>query len=514
MKRVVIIGAGPAGLAAGYNLLKNSKNFEVIIIEKDNLVGGISKTITYNGNKMDLGGHRFFTKNKDVQNLWNELLSPQNSKSIDEILLNIDKKYPKKGLDPEKADKVFLERNRISRIYYKKKFFDYPINLSFRTIKNLGFTTTIASGLSYIKSKFSKLEESNLENFYINRFGKKLYSIFFRDYTEKVWGISPAKIDSSWGSQRVKSLSISGVLKDYFKRLFKIKNKEKETSLIEKFNYPKYGPGQMYEELANKFKQMGGKLYLNSEVIKINKNNNKIESIAYKENNKVKTITLDYLISSMPIKDLINDMNNVEKNIKVISNNLPYRDFITVGIVFDKLKIKNNTKIKTINDNIPDTWMYIQDGNVKLGRIQVFNNWSLYLVKDINTISLGLEYFCNENDEFWSLSDKELKEYALNDLLSIGIIDNNSKVMDYHVEKVLKAYPAYFDGYKEFPKVKDYLNTIDNLYCIGRNGMHRYNNMDHSILTGLICTDNIINGVNSKENIWKVNTEDEYHEEK
>ena len=513
MKRVVIIGAGPSGLSTAYHLLNNSKEYEVIILEEDAKVGGISKTVLYHGNRMDLGGHRFFTKNKYINKLWKSLLPIQNSPSIDELILNNENKYPNVGADPEKEKKVLLKRRRVSRIYYNKKFFDYPVKLNFKTIKNLGIRDTIKSGFSYLQSIIKKLPENNLENFYINRFGKRLYEIFFRDYTEKLWGISPSQIDSSWGSQRVKGISIKEVLNDYFKKLFKIKNKKQETSLIDSFFYPKYGPGQMYEEMSLKIKEMGGILKLNCKVIKVNKKNNKIISVIYKENNTAKKINIDYLISSMPIKDLINDMNNVPKNVKNIGFNLPYRDFLTIGLILDKLKIKNDSKIKTINNIIPDTWIYVQTKEVKLGRIQIFNNWSPYLVRDKNTISLGLEYFCKENDAFWNMKDNDLKEYARIELIKMGIIDESSSIFDYHVERVKKAYPAYFGSYKNFDVVKKYLNTIENLYCIGRNGMHRYNNMDHSIESGIVCANNIINDIKDKENIWSVNTDNDYHEE-
>jgi len=492
MKKVVIIGAGPAGLTAAYKLLNESKDYEVIILEEEKQVGGISKTVYYQGNRMDLGGHRFFTKDDEVMSLWQEILPLGN---------------PKK-------EKVLLERRRVSRIYYNKKFFDYPVNLSFKTIKNLGFKDTFVSGFSYLKSLVYKLPEDNLENFYINRFGRRLYEIFFRDYTEKLWGIAPSEIDSSWGSQRVKGISIKEVLKDYFKRLFKIKDKNKETSLIDKFYYPKLGPGMMYEEMANKIEKMGGVIKLNSKVIGLEKKKNKIESITYKENGKVVKITCDYLISTMPIKDLINDMNNVDKDIKDISSNLPYRDFLTVGLVLDKIILKNDTKYETENNIIPDTWIYVQSKKQKLGRIQVFNNWSPYLVKDKNTISLGLEYFCKENDDFWKKKDSSLRDFAVNELKEMGIIDEKTKVLEYHVERVKKAYPAYFGSYSEFPKVKEYLDHIDNLYCIGRNGMHRYNNMDHSMKTAMVAIDNILKNKKDKENIWEVNTEKDYHEVK
>ena len=514
-KKVVIIGAGPAGLTAGYYLLKSSNDYEVVILEKDEIVGGISKTIDYDGNKMDLGGHRFFTKEEKVNKIWKELLKVQGSGSIDDIKLGTKKDFSKNGPDPEKEDKVFLVRNRVSRIYYNKKFFDYPVNLSFNTIKNLGFIRTIESGFSYLKSIFIKKDETNLENFYINRFGKKLYNIFFKGYTEKLWGRSPEYIDPSWGSQRVKGISIKEVLKDYFCKVFKIKNKNKETSLIESFNYPKYGPGQMYEEMERQIIIHGGTILKNHEVIKINNKNNKIKNVICKTKGKNIEINGDIFISSMSIKDLISNMNNVPKKVNYIATNLPYRDFITIGLILTNLKIKNKTKIKTINNNIPDCWVYVQSTDVKLGRIQVFNNWSPYLVNDYpNTISLGLEYFCNENDEFWKQTNEELLDNAVKELQKMGIIDSRNNVINYHVEKVQKAYPAYFDTYKDFNIIRKYLDRYTNIYCIGRNGQHRYNNMDHSMECAITCIDNILNNKKDKSNIWNVNTESEYHEKK
>lgn len=481
MKRVVIIGAGPAGLTAAYTFLKQSKKYEIIVLEEESLVGGISKTINYNGNRMDLGGHRFFTKDDEIMDIWKSILP----------------------IKDEKEEKTLLYRPRISRIYYNKKFFDYPVNLSFKTIRNLGFKDTMISGFSYIKSSFHKLPEENLENFYINRFGKKLYKIFFKDYTYKLWGIEPSKIDSSWGSQRVKGISIKEVLKDYFKRLFKIKDKNKQISLIDKFYYPKLGPGMMYEEMANEVKKLGGVIKLNSKVIKINKKNNRINSVVYKEDGKEKTLTCDYLISSMPIKDLLFNMNDVKKEVLDISNNLVYRDFITIGLVINKMKV-----------DVKDTWIYVQSNKQKMGRIQVFNNWSKYLLRDENTISLGLEYFCNEDDEFWNMENDKLKEFAYNELITMDLIDKDTKIIDYHIERVKKAYPAYFGVYNKFDIVKNYLNNINNLYCIGRNGMHRYNNMDHSMKSAIVCANNIMNNIKDKDSIWNVNTDKEYHEVK
>ena len=335
--------------------------------------------------------------------------------------------------------------------------------------------------------------------------------MFFEGYTEKVWGRSPKNISKEWGYQRVKGISITAVLKDYFLKIFKIKNKNKETSLIEQFYYPKYGPGELYEEMAKKIVKMGGIIKKNSKVISIKKTKNKITSVKYINSGKEYSLDVDYLISSMPIKDLVSSLNNVCKKVKNISDNLPYRDFITVGILVDSLAIKNKTNIKTINNNIPDCWLYIQDTSVKLGRIQIFNNWSPYMVKDINNkIFLGLEYFCNEGDDFWNLSDKKIKDLAESELRKMNLIDD--RIIDSCCYRVKKAYPAYFDSYKDFDIVKNYLSNISNLYCIGRNGQHRYNNMDHSMMTGIKAVECILNN-KDKSIIWDINTDKNYHEQ-
>lgn len=510
--KVVIIGAGPAGLTCAYELLRKNKKVEVLIIEEGDSVGGISKTVNHNGNRMDIGGHRFFTKNKDVEKLWFDIMPLQGYPAYDDKLLKTEKKFIGKK-NPEKEDNVMLTRNRVSRIFYKKKFFDYPVNLNAKTIKNMGFITTIKCGFSYIKASLLKKKESNLENFYINRFGKELYNMFFKGYTTKLWGRTPSEIDSSWGSQRVKGISIRKVIGDYYKRLFHIKNKNKETSLIESFYYPKYGPGQLYEEMAKIIEKMGGKILYNSKVIKISKNKDNVESITYEKNRKKETINCDKLVSSMPIKDLISSMNNIPKEVRYISDNLPYRDFVTIGVLVPKLNLKNETNIKTIHNNIPDNWIYIQDTSVHMGRVQIFNNWSCYMVKDpINTVWIGLEYFCSEGDSFWNKSDKELVDLATKELKKMGFFDG--KLLDSKVIKVKKAYPAYFDTYDRISEVREYINKIDNLYCIGRNGTHSYNNMDHSILSGMICADLIKNNSHDLEKLWNVNVDKSYQEEK
>ena len=510
---IVIIGAGPAGLSCAYQLLKNNKKINVILIEESDSVGGISKTVLHNGNRMDLGGHRFFTKNEEVFSLWKEIMPLQGNPAYDDKLLGIKKDLVPKGADPEKEDNVLLIRKRMSRIFYKKKFFDYPISLNIKTIKNMGLFTTIKCGFSYIKSCIFKRKETSLENFYINRFGKTLYQMFFEGYTTKLWGRTPKEIDASWGSQRVKGISIRKVIIDYYKRIFHIKNKNKETSLIESFYYPKYGPGELYEEMAKKIKKMGGKILLRSKVIGIEKNNNSIEKVVYTKGKSTYSINCDKLVSSMPIKDLINSMNDVPKKISNLANGLPYRDFVTIGVLVPSLNLKNETNIKTIHNSVPDNWIYVQDTTLNMGRIQIFNNWSPYMVKDpINTIWIGLEYFCSEGDSFWNKSDKQLKKLAKKELETMGVYEG--EILDSKVIKVKKAYPAYFDTYSEIDKIKKYINKIDNLYCIGRNGTHSYNNMDHSILSGMICAKMIKEKDHNLKKLWDVNIDKSYHETK
>ena len=513
-KKVVIIGAGPAGLTAGYELLKQSKEYEVVILEESKEIGGISRTVNYKGNRMDIGGHRFFSKDQKVIDFWEEVMPLQGKPAYDDKVLKREKNLPKKGPDPEKEDQVMLLRQRVSRIYCFKKFFDYPISMKFETFKNMGIVRTVSAGFSYLKSMIIKKKEDSLENFYINRFGKKLYSMFFERYTEKLWGRHPSNISADWGSQRVKGLSITAVIKDMFKKVFHIKGKKVETSLIEEFKYPKYGPGWLWETVASNFEKLNGKILKEHKVVKVNKKGNKIVSIECEVKGKKEEIKGDIFISSMPLKDLITGMNDVPREVERIATGLPYRDFMTVGLLVKKLNLKNETEIKTINNIIPDCWIYVQEPDVLLGRIQVFNNWSPYMVKEINkNIWIGLEYFCNEGDKYWEMSDKEFIEFAESELIKMGVI-NKEDVIDAHREKVKKAYPAYFDTYSEIDKLIKYLNNIDNLYCVGRNGQHRYNNMDHSMVTSFETVNNIIHNIKNKDNIWNVNTEKEYHESK
>lgn len=520
MKEVIIIGAGPAGITAGYELLsRGDGKYKVTIIEESSDIGGISKTVRYNDNRMDIGGHRFFSKDERVTEWWHNMMPVQGSDSYDDRMLNRHKKLSQGGPDPDREDRVMLIRNRVSRIYYKKKFFDYPVSLKWDTIKNMGMFTTMKAGVSYIAANVHKREETSLENFYINRFGKVLYSMFFEGYTEKLWGRHPDVISADWGSQRVKGLSILAIIKDVFARLSPgSKNRKVETSLIEEFQYPKYGPGQLWETAAEEFKKLGGNIIMNCKVNGINLSSDNgtlcVDSIECVQDGQAINKKADIYISSMPLKDLVEGMGNtVPADIKEIASGLPYRDFVTVGVLADRLNLKNETKIKTLNNIVPDCWIYVQDVGVKLGRIQIFNNWSPYLVKDAeNKVWIGLEYFCNEGDNFWNMTDNECIEFATEELIKMGVLTSKKDVLDAHREKIKKAYPAYFDTYDRIDELREYLDTIDNLYCVGRNGQHRYNNMDHSMVTSMEAVDNILSGVKSRDNIWNVNTEEEYHE--
>lgn len=514
MKKILIIGAGPAGLTAAYELMSKSKDYEVTVFEESSRFGGISRTVNYKGNRMDMGGHRFFSKVPEVNEWWEKMLPTQGAMPYDDVVLNRTSTISQGGPDPEKADRVMLRRNRLSRIFFNSKFFDYPVSLKFETIKNMGLGTTIVVGFSYLKTVFHKREEKSLEDFYINRFGKKLYSMFFENYTENLWGRHPSKISPEWGAQRVKGLSITAVLKDIFGKIFNKKNRKVETSLIEEFAYPKLGPGQLWDITAEDFKKMGGKIVTEAKVVNLVKEGSKLTALVYEKDGQRITEQGDYIISSMAVKDLVEGMNDVPEKYREIASGLPYRDYMTVGVLIKRLNLKNETKTKTIGNIVPDNWVYVHDRTVKMGRFQIYNNWSPYMVEDIeHTVWMGLEYFCNEGDEMWSMSDDAFGKMGVSEMVKMGLIDNESDVLDFHVERVKKAYPAYFDTYAQMDELREYLNTIPNLFCVGRNGQHRYNNIDHSMCTSFEAVKNILSGETKKDNIWNVNTEKEYHEE-
>lgn len=523
MKKVIIIGAGPAGITAALELQKavlqnaTKETYEIIILEESQQIGGISQTVSYHGNRMDIGGHRFFSKDSRVRELWFDLMPLQGANSIDDAILGREKSLSPSGPDPEKEDQVMLLRHRVSRIFYRKKFFDYPISMKWETFRNMGFFATIKAGFSYLKTIFVKTKETSLENFYINRFGKVLYSMFFEGYTEKLWGRHPRDISADWGAQRVKGLSILAVLKDMFSRLLPSKkNRKVETSLIEEFYYPKLGPGQLWETAVDRAVKQGAVLLKNAKVTKVlSDRDNQITAVVYRDSQgNETTLEGDIFLSSMPIKDLVAGMDKVPADIAEIASGLPYRDFVTVGLLVDRLNLVNKTDIATLGNIVPDCWIYVQDTGVKLGRIQIFNNWSPYMVQDPeHSVWIGLEYFCNEGDSFWNMTDEQCIDIAKNELIAMGVITDKSVCRDAHRVKIKKAYPAYFDTYDRIDDLTAWLDTYENLYCIGRNGQHRYNNMDHSMATAMEAVQNIIHNITDKSNIWSVNTDQEYHEE-
>ena len=514
IKQAVIVGAGPAGLTVAYQLLKEMPDVNVTVFEATDRIGGISTTVEYKGNRIDIGGHRFFSKSKQVNDFWEELLPVQGKPAKDDILLGGQKDFKTDGPDPEKTDTVMLVRNRVSRIFYRRKFFDYPIAIKSSTFINMGLWNTIKAGCSYLYSSLKKRDENSLEDFYINRFGKQLYKMFFEDYTEKVWGIHPSKLSSSWGAQRVKSLSILSILKEAVLKIVNPQYESKQTSLIERFLYPKLGPGQLWSAVADEVKKAGGIIHLNAKAVNVYKENSIIKKIAVEKDGKIETYPVDYLFSTMPVKDLVEAMKDVPEDVLRVASHLPYRDFMTVGLLVKKLKLKNQTKIRTVGNIVPDCWIYIQERDVRIGRLQIFNNWSPYMVKDYqNTVWIGLEYFCNEGDEMWNTPEDKFIDLAISELVRINIIDRDD-VLDANHVKIQKAYPAYLGAYSEFDKVKKYLDTFENLYCLGRNGQHKYNNMDHSMLTAIEAVDVIKSNKKDKSSIWNVNTEEDYHESK
>ena len=512
-KSAIIIGGGPAGLTAAYCLLKET-DIIPIVLEREIFVGGISRTVEHNGNRMDIGGHRFFTKNSEINAIWQELMPMQGAPSRDDIILGTtDKEMTPGGPDPEKEERVMLLRRRISRIYYLKKFFDYPISLKTETFRNMGLRRTLKAGFGYIWSAMFKKKEDSLRNFYINRFGKPLYEMFFEDYTEKVWGINPAELPADWGAQRVKGLSLMKAVWSVISKPFRKNGKAVETSLIEQYKYPKRGPGQLYETMAQEIERMGGKIIKGSNVSRVVVEENRIVKVISVEGGREVEYVGDEYFSSMPIKDLVEGMGAAAPaEVRRIASALPYRDFITVGLLVKRLKIQNRTKLKTVGDIVPDCWIYIQEREVKLGRLQIFNNWSPYMVeKPEDTVWIGLEYFSNEGDEMWNMSDADFIEFATGELDRIGVIDK-ADVLDSVRIRIQKAYPSYFGVYSEFPTVRDYLSGIENLWCIGRNGQHKYNNMDHSMLTAVEAVRRAARGDRDKTALWEVNTEKEYHE--
>ena len=540
-KIAVIAGAGPAGLTAALELLRTT-DVKPVIFEAEDVIGGISRTARYNGNRMDIGGHRFFSKSDTVMDWWQGILPLQGVASKDDIAIGRTVPLTEGGPDPEQTDYVMLCRSRLSRILFLRKLFDYPVSLNGDTIRNLGLWRMMKIGFSYLKVQLLPArKEKSLEDFMINRFGVELYRTFFRDYTEKVWGVPCSKISPDWGGQRIKGLSITKTVIHAVKQIFAgkkkggdgavngadIRQKDTETSLIGQFLYPKFGPGQLWETVAEKVQEMGGKISMNARVVGVNRDESgkRVVSVVVERKSAegaiaLETFPCDYFLSTMPVKELVAAMDKektpVPAEVKRVAEGLVYRDFITVGLLLDKLEIKNPAKPGTPESKlkfVADNWIYVQESDVKLGRIQIFNNWSPYLVADPEKVWIGLEYFATEGDDMWCMPDADFIKFAIDELDKIDVARPES-VRDSVVFHIKKAYPAYFGTYGEFDKIRNYVDPIDNLFLMGRNGMHKYNNMDHSMLAAMEVVKCIRDGSTDKTALWSVNSEEEYHEGK
>jgi protoporphyrinogen oxidase len=575
-KRAIIIGAGPAGLTAALEFLRKT-DVQPIVLEASHEIGGISRTIRYKGNRMDIGGHRFFSKSDRVMQWWMDLMPPEDAadaptgvrisyqgkqrvippqgmKAVT-VPAHLQEEPPLRGLgplshepeleddlldaeakaaaedavaavvvthEPESEDLVMLVRPRKSRIYYLRKFFDYPIKLSRNTIDNLGPMRMSKIGVSYVMSRVHPIkEEKSLEDFLINRFGRELYLTFFKSYTEKVWGTPCDKISAEWGAQRIKGLSLTTALKHFVKKAFSaapkdaagkkdIAQKGTDTSLIERFLYPKFGPGQLWEHVADQVIAKGGEIHMGWNVDAIVTEGQCVVAVeAVNEAGERQRFEGDSFLSTMPMRDLVRALRaEVPANVREVSEGLEYRDFITVGVLANKLDVKEDD-----GSLIKDTWIYIQEPDVQIGRLQIFNNWSPYMLADPTKVWIGLEYFCYETDPLWSMPDEALKTFAAGELEKIGIL-KTAEVLDAHVVRVPKTYPAYFGTYDRFEELRSWTDSFENLFLVGRNGMHKYNNQDHSMLTAMAVVDGIAAGHVDKSSVWNINTEQEYHEEK
>jgi protoporphyrinogen oxidase len=516
----LIIGGGPAGLTCALELLRRT-DLRPTVFEASDGVGGISRTFNHRGNRIDLGGHRFFSKSDRVVDWWTDILPVQGPGGAP---LSIKIAYQNRsrwlniapdGPDPDVSDDVMLVRPRKSRILFRRKLFDYPISLTADTLGKLGPLATARIGLSYLRSRLFPIKpENTLEEFFINRFGRELYKAFFRDYTEKVWGTPCSGIAASWGAQRVKGLSLTKTVAHALKKLISAgpRGAAVETSLIEQFLYPKFGPGQMWEKVAALIHDKGGEVRLNAKVVGIECEGNRVAAIRVAADGREQRHPGEFVFSTMPVRSLVRSLAPAAPAaVRTISDGLIYRDFLTVGLLLKKLRLGGDCSGRELASKMSDNWIYVQEPDVKVGRLQFFNNWSPYMVADPDTVWLGLEYFCDEGDQLWRMPDEDLVEFATGEVECIGVI-HASDVIDHTVVRMPKAYPAYFGTYDRFDTIRDFVGSFENLVLLGRNGMHRYNNQDHSMLSAMVAVDNIVSGRSDWKNVWSVNTEVDYHE--
>ncbi len=466
-KCVVIIGAGPAGLTAALELSKHKVS--AVVLEADNIVGGLARTVDYKGYLFDIGGHRFFTKWDEVTAIWREILGEK-----------------------------FLERPRLSRIFYRNKFFYYPLQAR-NALLGLGVMESLRVMGSYLYWRlFPSREVENLEQWVSNRFGKRLYEIFFKTYTEKVWGIPCTKISAEWAAQRIKGLSLTTAIRH---ALFKQNNNCNVKTLIDRFHYPERGPGQMWETLAERLRKMGVPIHMEQPVVRILHDGSRLTELVTRGPAGEQRFHGTHFISSMPVRDLINALDPpAPEEIRQAANSLRYRDFLIVSLIVNR------------EDVAPDNWIYVHDPGVRVGRVQNFKNWSPAMVPDPEKTCLGMEYFVFENDDLWSSPDEKLIEMAKREIAQLGLAQPE-EIADGTVVRMPKAYPVYDNAwFAQIAKIRAYLEKhLPNLQLVGRNGMHKYNNQDHSMMTALCAARNIMG---AHYDLWAINTEADYHEEK
>ena len=538
-KIAVIAGAGPAGLTAAWELLART-DIRPVIFERTHAIGGIAQTYEHNGNRIDIGGHRFFSKSDRVMQWWFSLLPRQGAPAADAAWRTLDVEYAAEALvrrlapeavdgtrvresrgpapDPERDEQVMLQRPRLSRIYFGRAFFPYPLSITLLVAWRLGLVNTALITLSYLKAQlFPRRDETFLDAFFINRFGRRLYETFFKDYTEKVWGVPCSEIRADWGAQRVKGLSltraVSHAVRDLLSTDFRKQQQARETSLITRFFYPKRGPGQMWETVAQQVRDAGGQLRLGARVVGVRMTDGRVSHVTVLDeaSGRREEVRCDYFLSTMPLRELVTMTTPAPPaNVREVARGLRYRDFLTVGLLLRQLHVME--KGRPPQPRVEDNWIYVQDRDVKVGRIQVFNNWSPYLVADPeHTVWIGLEYFVDEQDALWNADDADVIARAVRELEHIGFA-RGADVLDGCVLRMPKAYPAYIGTHGRLSEVRQWVTGVPNLFCVGRNGMHRYNNQDHSMLTAMMAVDQIVTGQEDDSPLWEVNVDMVYHE--
>jgi protoporphyrinogen oxidase len=465
--RTVVIGAGPAGLTAAWLLAR--RGVPPLVLEADKQVGGLARTVEYKGFRFDIGGHRFFTKVGAVERLWRTMLG-----------------------------KDMLRRPRLSRIYYRQRFFDYPLK-PMNALRGLGATNAALALFSYLRVRIAPIRpEVSVEDWVSNRFGRRLYETFFKTYTEKVWGIPCNKIGAQWAAQRIKGLSLFTAVTNMLMRSIRPRGRNQIKTLIEEFEYPRLGPGMMWDAFHAEVVRLGGSVELNAKARRIEHQGGRITAVEY-EQQGTRRVEVERLVSTMPLRTLVQSLSPAAPDhVRAAADRLQYRDFLTVALIVDKPTL------------FPDNWIYVHDPGVKLGRIQNFKNWSPEMVPDPRMTCLGLEYFCFEGDGLWTMSDETLLELGAREVAQIGLL-GGGKVVDGTVVRMPKAYPIYDEGFMEaLAVVREYLQGFSNLQVAGRNGMHKYNNQDHSMVTALLAAQNALG---EHHDVWTVNADDEYHEE-